>query len=181
MASEFESVPLVPGGMARGPGGVTSDTYLPPGIDAEEYERLRKRYLGTSVYDRAQQVLWAAGAAFVLYFGNGDSDLASLLLHDPRVRGWARNAWAACFLANVVIYLYVAWVLYFVRGQVVEFEEVPWSIPVATAVGVGSMVFFCLALWPVFGILTVPIFVLLFMGMMMLMSLVPGTANKKED
>lgn len=91
-------------------------------------------------------MLWILGALFLIYFGNGSADLVNLMFRDVRVIGWARAGWAACFLGNVGIYIYVSWILWAVHKREVDYEEVPWSLPVATVLGFGATGFFCIAL-----------------------------------
>jgi len=175
---EIEREPLVARGMERGAPGVSASDYVPTGISREEYERLRKKYLGTSPAGYVHQVLWILGALFLIYFGNGSADLVNLMFRDVRVIGWARAGWAACFLGNVGIYIYVSWILWAVHKREVDYEEVPWSLPVATVLGFGATGFFCIALWPVFHILVFPVFYVLFMGMFMALTLLPSDASE---
>jgi hypothetical protein len=141
--------------------------------EAERYERdvraaaLRRRARQAEVEAISSKIhgaLWVAGAVLTLYL----TRVWSVALHDERVaRGWldlglgGLGVDVACLLYLTVYLPYVA------RVHLSWDVYCPNVIPLATAAGVVAALGFTVGLWPVYGLLTVPILSVLFMGALM--------------
>jgi len=72
-----------------------------------------------------------------------------------------------CFALWVAVATYlVVWVKYVLKVEQEWEEYAPRSIPFATCCGVVGIVSFIVAFWPVWGLLTLPICFVLFMGLL---------------
>eukprot|EP01113_Clastostelium_recurvatum_P045613 TRINITY_DN7856_c0_g1_i2.p1 TRINITY_DN7856_c0_g1~~TRINITY_DN7856_c0_g1_i2.p1 ORF type:complete len:157 (+),score=16.45 TRINITY_DN7856_c0_g1_i2:195-665(+) len=119
----------------------------------------------------AESLLWASGAAAVLYF----TDFINVCLYSTEVsRPWF-NVGVAALAVNVVIGLYLAYFLPYVKGiKERQWEgHSPYAIPVATAAAVIGSICLTVGLWPVWTFFTPFMLFFLLMGLLMILRYIP--------
>eukprot|EP00899_Mesostigma_viride_P020695 jgi/Mesvir1/28627/Mv24188-RA.1 len=113
-------------------------------------EEVRQTLLG-----KLEALAWCLVATGVVYFGDWHRNLVDLIIHDPRIS--RRPLWlgSVCVVLNLAIFLYlVLWLPRTKREQRDWTVAAPRAIPSATAAGLLATVFFLVALWPIYGLLT---------------------------
>ncbi|KAI5057112.1 hypothetical protein GOP47_0027127 [Adiantum capillus-veneris] len=138
----------------------------------------------------AEDCLWLASAAFILYYGDFRSDFFSLLANDGRVLRTPLHMGLACLMMDVcVVMLYLArimrtWTIVLQQEQSFEnnvwyyivnakecMQEVhevdPSALLQVAVVAIGSTAFIlmCIALWPIWSFLTIPMLFTLLMAL----------------
>jgi hypothetical protein len=132
--------------------------------EAMQAQRDARRRSVDYVSNKLHAAFWVALAVVAVYF----TRLWEVVVLDERVsRGWF-NA-GVVFLAlqvGLVLYLTV-WVRY-VRRITLEWEAYcPRVLQASVWTGLVAFLLFSVGLWPVFGLLTVPLLLLLVMGLVM--------------
>ncbi|CAN0900241.1 hypothetical protein LINGRAHAP2_LOCUS20736 [Linum grandiflorum] len=130
-----------------------------------------------------ENLVWIASAIFVVYYGDGHSNMVFLLWHDGRVRRVPLYLGMAGVGFNVLIFLYTSLFAWSVR----RFDE-KWelssiaALPWVTVLGLLSFFLFCIALWPIWKIWTLPLLFTLFMAFMIILpSVIVGTLRQPGD
>ena len=118
----------------------------------------------------AHTIFWMIAAMIVFNY----TDFANVLVNDARVKVNLLTAGCGMIAINLSIGAYLVIYLSYIRGKRDwTVHAHPALIPVATLFGCIGMVISTIALWPVWGFLTLPILFTLFMGIIMLASLLP--------
>jgi hypothetical protein len=131
---------------------------------------------------RAERVGWLAAASSVMYHGDSTSSLLSLMMHDPRPRSACLACAGVCALGATLIGSFLVYWLPLIRRDYRDWEEsAPWAIPTATALGVASFVSWLVAMWPVYGFLTLPVLILLFNGFVVFLDLFPAGGSSSQQ
>ena len=118
----------------------------------------------------ASTICWMILGIMVFTF----TDFANVVVNDARVDSAYLKLGGIFFVVNFIIGIYFVVYLSYIRGYRNWTDHAhPALIPVATFCGCMGLIFFTIAFWPVWGILTIPILFSLFMGMFMLISLSP--------
>ncbi|KAK9269265.1 hypothetical protein L1049_001035 [Liquidambar formosana] len=114
-----------------------------------------------------ENVLWIASAAFVIYFGDRNSNLIYLLWHDDRIRRVPLYLGMVGVSLNVVIFFYTNMLAWGVKKFGEKWEVLsPSALPFVTLLGLVSFCLFSFALWPIWSFLTLPLLFTLFMAFM---------------
>jgi len=126
--------------------------------------------------ERVAVWLWLLGALFVCYLGDGHRPLHVVLKHHAHIRTFWWNSFLALISGVMVLFMYASfwlpWTGKVSPGQ--DYEEVaPWVSPVASGMTFIAGLCFQVAIWPVWGWLTVPLSVILGMGILMAVILIP--------
>ncbi|KAI9188306.1 hypothetical protein H9P43_002697 [Blastocladiella emersonii ATCC 22665] len=123
----------------------------------------RKRSLGEKLATRITSVVWLFAAILAGIY----SEIVYVHSHEHLNRTAAYMALTAMSL-SVGVFLYLAVYLPYVVGQKVDFSHwqraAPRAIPFASACGVAAFVATCVAVWPIYHVLAVPLIALLFIG-----------------
>ncbi|KAH7546418.1 uncharacterized protein LOC107419608 [Ziziphus jujuba] len=130
-----------------------------------------------------ENVLWLVSAAFIVYYGDRNSNMIYLLWHDDRIRRMPLYLGMVCVALNVIIFCYTSMLAYSAR----RFDE-KWEItsitalPFVTLLGLISFCFFSYALWPIWSYLTLPLLFTMFMAFMVIFPyFVIGTFRSQND
>ncbi|KAK8660867.1 hypothetical protein V6N13_051775 [Hibiscus sabdariffa] len=112
-----------------------------------------------------ENVLWAASALFIIYFGDRHSNLIYLLWHDARIRRMPLYLGLIGIGLNVVVFFYTSMLSWSVRRLDEKWELLSIiSLPFLTLLGLISFCLLCFALWPIWGFLALPLLFTLFMA-----------------
>lgn len=126
---------------------------------------------------RAEDLLWLGSAFFILYYGDFRSNFFSLVATDARVWRTPLHIGSACLALDCCIILYIA-----IRVQQRLQLAAPGVIEAAIMVGLVAFILICIALWPIWNFLTIPMLFTLFMAFMVVAPYVlPYTAKVKLD
>lgn len=126
--------------------------------------------------------LWFVAACAVTYYGNGKQTLATLVLRDPRVQRRWLTAGAMFMAGNLGVCSFLTLYLPYIKGDRREWSvAAPWAIPAGAMCAVAAYLCYCIALWPIFGLLVIPIVLAIFMGFLFLVSLVPGSSKSHSQ
>lgn len=129
-----------------------------------------------------ENTVWLAAAAFAMYYGDGHSDFFSVLISNPRIMRRPFYVGLLCLAINTVIFLYLAvWLRHVIKTDASWDVIAPGAIPTATILGVGSFLMFVFALWPVWGFLTLPLLVTLFMSLVIISPYLPPYTKNIVD
>eukprot|EP00850_Spirogloea_muscicola_P002483 SM000009S23612 [mRNA] locus=s9:1037540:1038456:- [translate_table: standard] len=111
-----------------------------------------------------------------------DTHQAARLSHKEHVCRRPFNVGLLCVAINTCIFLYLAvWVRH-LRNSAEDFNVVaPGAIPTATILGLSSYILFCYSLWPIWGILTMPLLFTLFMAFVVVSPYLPPYVRKPEN
>lgn len=133
-------------------------------------------------YRRFETLVWLASAVFIIYCGDLHSNFLTLLLRDERIKRTALNLGLLCVACNIGIFLYLSfWVKD--MAKVDDRWEIlsPAAIPTATVIGLLAFFLFCLALWPIWSFLTLPLLFTLFMAFVVISPYIPAYVKMKPD
>lgn len=115
-------------------------------------------------------ILWMVAGMMVFNY----TDFLNVLMYDGRIKEGLFQIGASLMAVNIAVGAYLVIYMSYIRGKR------DWArythkalIPVATVCGLIGMVLCTVALWPVWGFLTIPIVFTLFMGVLMLATLLP--------
>ena len=115
-------------------------------------------------------IFWMIAAALVFNY----TDFANVLVNDSRIKTDLLKVGSGMIAVNLSVGAYLVVYMSYIRGKKDWSAHAhPALIPVATLFGCIGMVISTIALWPVWGFLTLPILFTLFMGIVMLASLMP--------
>ena len=127
----------------------------------------------TWLWHKTEALFWLASCVGMIWYGDGNQNLPGLLLTDARVdRPWLAASIAAAAI-NACIYVYVV-----VGGHAMEADQAegdrmanpipsaPLAAPAGAVLGIGALFAFTVAIWPVWGVLSPGITLVLFMGFM---------------
>ncbi|KAK7347495.1 hypothetical protein VNO80_22026 [Phaseolus coccineus] len=170
------------GGTPRGGGGLMrqrhSQGYASSGDDLEDDACSRHRpFLAPSPppktwIEMLENFLWLASAAFILYFGDQQSNMIHLLCHDNRIRRLPLYLGMIGVGLNTIIFIYTTFLAWSARRFDENWGLKKWEIttlsvlPFATVFGIISFCLFSFALWPIWSFLTLPLLFTLFMACM---------------
>ena len=117
---------------------------------------------------------WLAAAAFAAYHMDFlDVAVFSPLRGDNQLNALFYILGVVLLGVNVAIFCYLVVYLSWNRGVKSEDWDsyIPFAVPAATASFVGAAVFLSIALWPKWGVLTVPVLSTVFMGFIVVVSM----------
>ena len=118
----------------------------------------------------AHTIFWMVAAMLVFNY----TDFANVVYNDARVKGEMLKIGSGLIAVNLTVGAYLVIYLSYMRGKKDWTAHThPALIPIATLFGCAGMVVSTIALWPVWTFLTLPILFTLFMGTIMLASLLP--------
>ncbi|GLJ05631.1 hypothetical protein SUGI_0021820 [Cryptomeria japonica] len=127
-----------------------------------------------------ENLLWVASAAFIFYYGDLHSNFFSLLLRDSRIRRTALNLGLLCVACDTIIFIYLAfWVRDMVKVDNRWEISSPAAILTATVIGLLAFFLLCLALWPIWRLLTLPLLFTLFMAFVVISPYIPPYVKMK--
>ncbi|KAG0596621.1 hypothetical protein M758_UG270100 [Ceratodon purpureus] len=122
----------------------------------------------------AENLLWLTAAVFAIYYGDSRHHLFHVLLYDPRIRWFPFQLGLLCLATNAVIFAYLAVYLRHILKAEDKWELIaPAAVPTATLVGLTSSLLFSIALWPIWGFLTLPLLFTLFMAFVVISPYLP--------
>lgn len=131
---------------------------------------------------RLETFVWLASAVFIIYCGDLHSNFFTLLLRDERIKRTALNLGLLCVACNIGIFLYLSfWVKDMVKVDDRWDILAPAAIPTATVIGLLAFFLFCLALWPIWSFLTLPLLLTLFMAFVAISPYIPTYVKMKPD
>ncbi|KAK7292069.1 hypothetical protein RIF29_07734 [Crotalaria pallida] len=119
-----------------------------------------------------ENFLWLASAAFIIYYGDHNSNLVYLLFHDNRIRRLPLYLGMIGIALNALIFIYTSILAWSVRRFDEKWGLKKWEItsitvlPFAIVSGIVSFCLFSFALWPIWSFLTLPLLFTLFMAFM---------------
>ncbi|CAM6027781.1 unnamed protein product [Sphagnum balticum] len=123
---------------------------------------------------RFENFLWIAAATFAIYYGDSEKHLFHVLFYDPRIRRIPFNLGLVCLAINAVIFAYLAvWLRHIIKTEEKWELIAPAAIPSATLIGLTACLLFSIALWPIWGILTLPLLFTLFMAFVVISPYLP--------
>ncbi|KAL3678241.1 hypothetical protein R1sor_021197 [Riccia sorocarpa] len=129
-----------------------------------------------------ENFLWLSAAAFMLYYGDSHSNFFSVLVSNPRIVRRPFYVGLLCVAINTIIFFYLAVWIRHIRKRNEPWEYIaPGAIPTATILGVGSFFMFVVAFWPVWGFLTLPLMVTLFMAFVIISPYLPPYIKTTKD
>ncbi|KAI4335753.1 hypothetical protein L6164_014364 [Bauhinia variegata] len=135
-----------------------------------------------------ENILWIASAAFVIYFGDQNSNFIYLLLHDDRIRRLPLYLGMIAIGLNALIFIYTSILAWSVRRFDEKWGLKKWEVTSITALpfvvifGIVSFCLFSFALWPIWNFLTLPLLFTLFMACMVVIPyLIIGRFRPQND
>ncbi|KAF5482148.1 hypothetical protein F2P56_002739 [Juglans regia] len=130
-----------------------------------------------------ENFLWLASATFIIYYGDGHSNLIYLLWHDGRIRRLPLYLGMVGVGLNIVIFFYSSMSAWSVRRLDEKWELNSVSaLPFVTILGLVSFCLFSFALWPIWSFLTLPLLFTLFMACMVIFPYIStGTFQPQYD
>ncbi|CAA3007828.1 transmembrane 128 [Olea europaea subsp. europaea] len=130
-----------------------------------------------------ENFLWIASAVFIVYYGDRNSNLIYLLLHDDRIRRIPLYMGMLGVSLNVLFFVYMSLLAWGVRKSSEKWEiSSTAALPFITFLGLLSFCLFSFALWPIWSFLTLPLVFTLFMAYMVIVPyLVLGTFKPRTD
>ncbi|KAH7657171.1 MFS general substrate transporter domain-containing protein [Dioscorea alata] len=115
--------------------------------------------------DIFQNVIWIVSAAFIVYLGDCNTNLVSILLWDERIKRMALYLGLIGSFLNVGIILHAILSLKY-SWTSEKYKALPPTAPAMAFLGIISFCLFSYALWPVWNFLTIPLVITLFMTFM---------------
>jgi len=124
------------------------------GLIQNRISALRKRSTyRRSLRDRVEAFAWVAAAVFTVLFGDGSSDMTTLVLSRRIKRAYLVVAFVSSLAYLGVLFYLMVCIKFHKRGDSWQ-KDAPWAVPVATFAGLTSFLGFGISLWPVYGWLT---------------------------
>ena len=115
-------------------------------------------------------IFWMVAAWMVFDY----SDFPNVIVNDARIKSTFLKVGASLVSINLLVGVYLVVYLSYIRGKKDWTSHThPALIPLATLCFCVGMGLCTIALWPVWGFLTMPILFTLFMGLVMLATLLP--------
>lgn len=122
----------------------------------------------------AENLLWLAAAVFAIYYGDSRHHLFHVLFYDTRIRRFPFQLGLLGLAINTAIFTYLAiWLRHILKTEDKWELIAPAAIPTATLVGLTSFLLFSIALWPIWGFLTLPLLFTLFMALVVISPYLP--------
>ena len=156
-------------------------------LNGEEIKKRRAENV-ERITAKLHALFWVAIAAVVLYY----SDILQVGIHDQRVKRSVifctsffihviffplrpyLNIAVACLVANICIMIYLTIWLPLVLKVTISWDiYCPRMIPTSTLLGILCLLFLVVAFWPVWGLLTPLIIIILFMGLLFSTHFIP--------
>ncbi|KAI4344111.1 hypothetical protein L6164_011379 [Bauhinia variegata] len=135
-----------------------------------------------------ENILWIASAAFIIYFGDQNSNLIYLLLHDNRIRRLSLYLGMIAIGVNALIFICTSILAWSVSRFDEKWGLKKWEVTSITALpfvitfGIISFFLFSFALWPIWSFLTLPLLFTLFMACMVVIpNLIIGRLRPQND
>jgi len=126
-------------------------------------EQAKKKWVGRLnwIWKKFTAALWVGAAVFTIWYTN----FFRVIWESPLVNRTYFNLAMACLMFNMTMLAYLAIWCASIKGIPDPWEtHNPKMIPVMAVVGVVTMCFFFFALWPVWGMLTLVIQFIFFLG-----------------
>lgn len=129
-----------------------------------------------------ENVLWIASAAFIIYFGDWQSNLVYVLWHDERIRRVPLYLGLVNIILNIAYFFYTSMSTSGVKKYYEKWEVIGDSALPFVTLGLISFCLFTFALWPIWSFLTLPLVFTLFMACMVVSPyLIIGKFNQPTD
>lgn len=139
--------------------------------DAEEFRSGRAKKKPSWVKTKVEAAFWVILSVIAI----SACDLKTVLLYDDRVHRWALNISYWCICVNGGILLYLNMYLKLLCGVSDDWlQTAPSSIKLATALGIISGFLLSYSLWPVFGMVTLPLLFVLLLGFIEVWHFIPS-------
>lgn len=122
-----------------------------------------------SSWINAHNVFWMVSAMAVFYY----TDFYMALRYDPRVVKHYLYPGLCCLGASMSIALYLIGYYHYYLGIADYENHSPYAVPLSTILFFIAMLCLCVALWPVWSVLTPFILFTLFMGTIFLFTIIP--------
>lgn len=128
-----------------------------------------------TTWEHLQALFFVALASIVAYYGNGEMDLLSLVLHGPSslVQRSLLNIALISTGCNLALFLYLCIWLDLVRGIKDPLNSVKWAAPAGASTLALALIFYILGLWPALGIFTIPIVIVELYGIIIAVHFAP--------
>ena len=128
-----------------------------------------------TVWDYIQALFFVSLAAVVAYYGNGELDLVTLILHgsSSQVQRRLINLALLSTGCNIALFLYFSIWLEMVRGVRDPLNSVKWAAPAGAATLALSLICYIFGLWPALGIFSIPIVIVELYGIVIAMHFAP--------
>ncbi|XP_010250047.1 PREDICTED: transmembrane protein 128-like [Nelumbo nucifera] len=112
-----------------------------------------------------ENVLWIASAAFIVYFGDRESNLIYLLWRDDRIKRIPLYLGLACIFLNFGVFVYASLSAWGIKKSEDKWEVMtPAAAPFVAILGLSSFCLLSFALWPIWSFLTLPLLFTLYMA-----------------
>mmetsp|Transcript_30593 Transcript_30593/g.67748 ORF Transcript_30593/g.67748 Transcript_30593/m.67748 type:complete len:154 (+) Transcript_30593:51-512(+) len=116
---------------------------------------------------------WALLAAFVAFYGNGEFDLVTLVIHDGRLNRVAIQLALINTGINLLLFCYIYLWEEGLRGRQNALNDVKWAVPVGGLTFAVAVISFMVGLWPLFSLLSPLIVVVETYGLIMALNFAP--------
>jgi len=123
----------------------------------------------TWVSDRLQALFWVGVSGFIIYKTN----FFRQLWENEDINPLFMNLTLLCLGLNMALMLYVTIVMP-LQGLDADIEKVPQLIPIMSVAGVCLPLFLVLAIWPIWGFLSIFYIFILSFGYIFALSFLPG-------
>ncbi|GFR44968.1 hypothetical protein Agub_g6278 [Astrephomene gubernaculifera] len=121
-----------------------------------------------------ESLFWTVLALGIVLYGSGQHDLVTLLFHDSRVNRAFLWFGLINVVLNILLFTYVYGWLGYVRGLPDPARSGTLAVPAGAVTFVSTFLAFVLALWPVFGVLSLLQVVLVTYGIISALNFIPG-------
>lgn len=139
---------------------------------ANTTERIANR-LASVLAEKAVASVWVVVAAGIILFGNGESDLISIILFSPKVNRVLTNIALLCLAVNTALFTYIYFWLQYWCDVDRPLAAAPWVERYGAATFSVAFVSLILGLWPVFTFLTPVMTVAVLYGAIMALHFIP--------
>lgn len=125
-----------------------------------------------------ESVFWVAASCFILYYGDGKRHFLEAVLKSPLVILRPFYIASLCSLINTCVFAYLFIIVRLVNKDPRHFDHAaPGTLSAVTLLGIMSYILFSVSLWPVFGMMIIPIIWCFFMTFVVFASLMPSVKN----
>jgi hypothetical protein len=113
-------------------------------------------------WEHVQALFFVILASLLAYYGNGETDLFSLIVHGPpsQVQRTLLNLALICTGCNLSLFFYLSLWLELVRKVKDPLNSLKWAAPTGAVTLALSLIFYILGLWPALGIFALPVVVI---------------------
>jgi hypothetical protein len=150
----------------------TGPNYKPVPQDdtGEEIPRKKRTERLNRITAKLHALFWVVLSIFVAY----KTEVVKVVLYSNKINRIALNLAVLAFSANFAIMMYLMiWIPVVKKSRIPIEISCPRLIPTATILGVLALLFYMIAFWPIWGILSPLIVLILFMGLMFLSHFIP--------